>query len=95
MMVPQTTPSCNAAVLDRKATALSPWKGRATTPRGLQCASGLFLGFQRVQDYRPPDWPDQHQPQQVHPDFEVDDLGHTVGSPAGGDTLGSSAGSGS
>ena len=53
---------------------LSPWKGRTTTSRGLQCASGLFLGFQRVQDYRPPDWPDQHQPQQAHLDFEVDDL---------------------
>ncbi|MGW5120079.1 VOC family protein [Streptomyces noursei] len=35
---------------------------------------GLALGFQRVDDYRAPRWPDQTVPQQVHFDFEVDDL---------------------
>ncbi|KOG08980.1 MULTISPECIES: VOC family protein [Streptomyces] len=35
---------------------------------------GLFLGFQRVDDYRPPTWPTQTVPQQLHLDFDVDDL---------------------
>ncbi|WP_406058993.1 VOC family protein [Streptomyces sp. NBC_01077] len=37
-------------------------------------ASGLFLGFQRVDGYRPPSWPAQDVPQQLHLDFDVDDL---------------------
>jgi predicted enzyme related to lactoylglutathione lyase len=35
---------------------------------------GATLGFQRVDDYRPPQWPSQAHPQQEHLDFEVDDL---------------------
>ncbi|MFF8838393.1 VOC family protein [Streptomyces sp. NPDC015130] len=37
-------------------------------------SSGLFLGFQRVDGYRPPCWPGQDVPQQLHLDFDVDDL---------------------
>lgn len=37
-------------------------------------SSGLFLGFQRVDGYRPPSWPGQDVPQQLHLDFDVDDL---------------------
>lgn len=36
---------------------------------GLQCIS-----FQRVDDYRAPDWPGQTHPQQMHLDVIVDDL---------------------
>jgi len=57
-----------------RATALEPVEGSDNDFAGLQCTSGLFLGFQRVQDYRAPDWPSQHEPQQAHLDFEVDDL---------------------
>ncbi|GAA3529604.1 VOC family protein [Nocardioides daeguensis] len=32
------------------------------------------LHFQRVDDYRAPDWPGQDVPQQVHLDVDVDDL---------------------
>ncbi|GAA4914983.1 hypothetical protein LX16_4257 [Stackebrandtia albiflava] len=32
------------------------------------------LGFQRVEDYRAPEWPGQQIPQQLHLDFEVDDF---------------------
>ncbi len=32
------------------------------------------LHFQRVEDYRPPVWPGQDVPQQVHLDVDVDDL---------------------
>jgi hypothetical protein len=36
--------------------------------------AGATLAFQRVDDYRPPQWPGQEHPQQAHCDFEVDDL---------------------
>jgi Glyoxalase-like domain len=32
------------------------------------------LGFQRVEDYRPPRWPGGEHPKQYHLDFEVDDI---------------------
>lgn len=36
---------------------------------------GATIAFQRVaDDYRPPDWPGQQQPQQIHLDFDVPDL---------------------
>ncbi|MET9865026.1 VOC family protein [Streptomyces sp. NPDC006386] len=35
---------------------------------------GLSLGFQRVAGYRPPSWPDQEVPQQLHCCFRVEDL---------------------
>ncbi|MFF9063733.1 VOC family protein [Streptomyces sp. NPDC014891] len=35
---------------------------------------GTPLAFQRVDGYQPPEWPDQKRPQQVHLDFDVDDL---------------------
>ncbi len=35
---------------------------------------GTPLAFQRVRDYRAPEWPGQQVPQQVHLDFDVDDI---------------------
>ncbi len=35
---------------------------------------GPALGFQRVDNYRAPQWPDQQIPQQLHLDFAVKDL---------------------
>jgi len=35
---------------------------------------GLTLAFQQVADYRPPQWPGQEHPQQMHLDVVVDDL---------------------
>ncbi len=32
------------------------------------------LAFQRVEDYRPPRWPDDEHPKQYHLDFEVDEI---------------------
>lgn len=32
------------------------------------------LAFQRVDDYRPPRWPDGEHPKQYHLDFEVDEI---------------------
>ncbi|WP_331771783.1 VOC family protein (plasmid) [Embleya sp. NBC_00888] len=42
---------------------------------GLTRADGLFIGFQRVDDYQPPRWPEQSVPQQIHLDFAVENLG--------------------
>ncbi|WP_327111699.1 VOC family protein [Streptomyces sp. NBC_01341] len=36
--------------------------------------TGFVLCFQRVQDHRPPQWPDPARPQQFHLDFGVPDL---------------------
>lgn len=35
---------------------------------------GTPLAFQRVDGYQPPRWPDPSHPQQVHFDFDVDDI---------------------
>ena len=40
----------------------------------LDTGSGWTLAFQHADDYRPPEWPGQHVPQQSHLDFDVDDL---------------------
>lgn len=41
---------------------------------GVTREDGLAIGFQRVDDYQAPRWPDQAAPQQSHLDFAVDDL---------------------
>lgn len=40
----------------------------------LKSDSGITLAFQLVDDYVAPEWPGQEHPQQVHLDFDVDDL---------------------
>jgi hypothetical protein len=40
----------------------------------LRADGPVTLAFQRVDDYRAPDWPGQAHPQQEHLDFVVDDL---------------------
>lgn len=56
------------------ATGWSPVDGSSIDFAGLRGMDGFFLGFQRVEGYRPPSWPGQAEPQQSHLDFEVDDL---------------------
>ncbi|WP_327365530.1 VOC family protein [Streptomyces sp. NBC_01217] len=41
---------------------------------GLVREDGFVIGFQRVDNYRAPQWPSQTAPQQFHLDFAVDDL---------------------
>jgi hypothetical protein len=36
------------------------------------------LGFQQVEDFRPPDWPEGPVPMQMHLDFFVDDLDNSA-----------------
>jgi hypothetical protein len=40
----------------------------------LHTSSGFVLAFQRVDDYRPPQWPDPARPQQFHIDLAARDL---------------------
>ena len=40
----------------------------------LRSESGATLAFQLVADHRPPEWPGSERPQQIHLDFDVDDL---------------------
>jgi hypothetical protein len=40
----------------------------------LHFGSGLVFAFQRVKDYRAPQWPDSAHPQQFHLDLDVPDL---------------------
>jgi hypothetical protein len=40
----------------------------------LRADYGQCISFQQVEDYRPPVWPDQDIPQQMHIDVIVDDL---------------------
>ncbi|MFE2763737.1 VOC family protein [Streptomyces halstedii] len=40
----------------------------------LHVEGGLVLAFQRVEDHRPPRWPDPARPQQFHLDLGVADL---------------------
>ncbi|MFI1172442.1 VOC family protein [Streptomyces melanogenes] len=58
----------------QQATGLEPHPKSDAEFAGLNSPGGLFIGFQRVDDYRAPDWPDQTVPQQSHLDFEVEDL---------------------
>lgn len=40
----------------------------------LAADDGATIAFQRVPDHRPPVWPGQEHPQQLHLDFDVDNL---------------------
>ncbi|MEV0544356.1 VOC family protein [Nocardia salmonicida] len=58
----------------RRATGFELHPESGSEFAGLNRADGQFLGFQRVANYRAPQWPDQVVPQQIHLDFEVEDL---------------------
>ena len=62
------------AAFYQRATGLEPHPDSGADFAGLTGKDGLFIGFQRVDDYQPPRWPDQAAPQQSHLDFQVDDL---------------------
>lgn len=56
------------ALLDWRTTSDADW-GEVRSPAGDQC-----FCFQRVEEFRPPQWPGQTVPQQMHVDVIVDDL---------------------
>ncbi|MEU4688949.1 VOC family protein [Actinoplanes sp. NPDC023714] len=55
------------AMLDWKVDASDHWAD-------VRANHGQCLSFQKVDGYRPPEWPDQAVPQQMHLDVMVDDL---------------------
>lgn len=59
------------AAFYQKATGLEPHPKSDAEFAGLTREDGLFIGFQRVDDYRAPSWPDQIVPQQLHICFKV------------------------
>ncbi|MEU9296762.1 VOC family protein [Streptomyces sp. NPDC048266] len=61
-----------------KATGLPLHERSDEAFAGLVGANGLVIGFQRVEDHRPPTWPASGTPQQLHLDFDVDDLDEAV-----------------
>ncbi|MEJ8654458.1 VOC family protein [Streptomyces sp. MS1.AVA.3] len=62
------------AAFYREATGHALAPGSNADFAGLVREDGLVIGFQRVDDYQAPRWPDQAAPQQFHLDFAVDDL---------------------
>jgi len=63
----------------QQATGLEPVPESDDDFAGLTSEDGLFIGFQRVEGYQAPRWPDQSVPQQFHLDFAVDDLDEAEG----------------
>ncbi|MEU9623617.1 MULTISPECIES: VOC family protein [unclassified Streptomyces] len=62
------------AAFYQQATGLEPHPRSDADFAGLNRGDGLFIGFQRVDGYRAPRWPDQTVPQQLHLCFDVVDL---------------------
>ncbi|MFJ9149146.1 VOC family protein [Streptomyces sp. NPDC102270] len=61
------------AAFYRQATGLELHPKSDADFAGLNGEHGLFIGFQRVEDYRAPSWPGQVVPQQLHTCFKVDE----------------------
>ncbi|MEU9563456.1 VOC family protein [Streptomyces sp. NPDC048161] len=59
------------AAFYQQATGFEPHPKSDAEFAGLNREDGLFIGFQRVEDYRAPSWPDQIVPQQLHICFKV------------------------
>jgi catechol 2,3-dioxygenase-like lactoylglutathione lyase family enzyme len=62
------------AAFYQQATGLEPHPKSDADFAALNREDGLFIGFQRVDGYRAPRWPDQTVPQQLHLCFDVVDL---------------------
>lgn len=58
-----------SALLDWKVTVDDGDWAQIGPPEG-----GNRISFQQVEDFRPPEWPDQELPQQMHLDVYVDSL---------------------
>ncbi|HEX5533264.1 MAG TPA: VOC family protein [Actinomycetales bacterium] len=56
-----------AELLDWKVETSSDWAD-------IRAENGNCISFQKVEGFRPPEWPNQDMPQQMHLDVIVDDL---------------------
>jgi glyoxalase superfamily protein len=65
----------DASVLATFYGAMLDWKIEASDDwADIRADYGQCISFQQVENYRPPDWPNQKVPQQMHLDVMVDDL---------------------
>lgn len=66
----------DAAALARFYGEVLGWATRKAEPgwAEIQADYGQVISFQQVADYRPPKWPTQDVPQQMHLDLMVEDL---------------------
>lgn len=65
----------DASVLATFYGAMLDWKIEASDGwADIRADYGQCISFQQVENYRPPDWPNQEVPQQMHLDVMVDDL---------------------
>lgn len=73
---PTTVIDCpDAAALARFYGALLDWEVEGSEEWAeVRSGHGASLCFQQVADYRPPQWPGQDVPQQLHVDVMVDDF---------------------
>lgn len=58
-------------------SALTGWKIQPHGHTGwieLKADTGATIAFQQVDQHTPPEWPGSEHPQQLHLDFDVDDL---------------------
>lgn len=65
------------ATLARFYGSLLDWPARVDDDGSwaeVRAEHGQLIAFQRVEDYRAPQWPSQTHPQQMHLDLNVDDL---------------------
>ncbi|MFD5897197.1 VOC family protein [Streptomyces sp. NPDC060366] len=62
------------AAFYQQATGLEPHLKSDGDFAALNREDGVFIGFQRVDGYRAPRWPEQTVPQQLHLCFDVLDL---------------------
>ncbi|MCX5199390.1 VOC family protein [Streptomyces sp. NBC_00249] len=62
------------AAFYQQATGLEPHPKSDADFAGLNREDGLLIGFQRVDDYQAPSWPNPAVPQQLHLCFDVVDL---------------------
>ncbi|MFE2036081.1 VOC family protein [Streptomyces scopuliridis] len=60
------------AAFYQQATGLEPHPKSNADFAGLNREDGLLIGFQRVDDYRAPSWPDPTVPQQLHICFNIE-----------------------
>jgi predicted enzyme related to lactoylglutathione lyase len=64
---PHAAATFYAAMLDWKVDESEDWAD-------IRADNGQCISFQQVSGYRPPEWPGQDTPQQMHLDVVVDDL---------------------
>lgn len=67
----------DALALARFYAVITDGVAKGTSQWATVTGSNGFIAFQQVEDFRPPQWPGEDEPMQMHLDFLVDDLAVT------------------